>query len=152
MILSAVFLLGGCTSSSPSNGQFFTVADAGWHYDQTFTLNAERDTMFEKGDIIDLTVRHTGGYSYANLWVELSYTSNDSVVADTFNIAITDNYGKWIGRGSGSIITRTESLSPRLTPDCNSQFGVRHIMRVDVLDDVEQIGIVLRKPESDDSL
>lgn len=139
--IAVVAALMTACSIDDNSGDFFSLPDAKWHYGKVFTFNEQRDTLGEDIESVDLTIRHSGNYAYANLWVELSYTANDSVVADTFNIQLSDDYGKWVGSGAGPVKTRTETLPLRNVPDAWSSFGVRHIMRIDVLDDIEQVGL-----------
>lgn len=132
-----------CDTAGSNPGQFYTIDDAKWAYGNTLTFNEHGDTLPGTVTAAAISVRHTNEYPYANLWVELSYQSADSVVSDTFNITFADEYGRWFGSGSGPVITLTDTLRPRLTPDPASKFALRHIMRVDVLTDIEQIGLAL---------
>lgn len=130
----------GCDSPSGIPGRFFTVSPEGWKYGDTLFYNAGHDTVGNIDRLV-LSVRHSDDYPYANLWVELSYENSDTLVADTFNVVLADAYGKWLGSGSGPVRMLCDTVHPRHTPAVDARFGLRHIMRVDAVPDIEQIGI-----------
>lgn len=135
------FVASSCSSSDETPGQFFTLKNARWPYGQVLTFNEAKDSVNAGVEEAHISVRHTSNYSYANLWVELSYNSADSTVADTFNVLLSDSYGKWLGSGSGPVVTRVDTLRLRHTPDIATSFKLRHIMRVDTLENIEEVGM-----------
>lgn len=141
-LLTVCAAITACSRPEHSPGTFFTIDDASWEYGDTLVYNAERDTILGTTDALMIAVRHTNEYPYANLWLEVSYTAAaDTVVADTFNITLADDYGKWYGSGTGPVIMSVDTLRLRHTPAVDARYGVRHIMRVDRLGDIEQIGL-----------
>lgn len=136
LILSA-----SCDRTVGVPGQFFTIDDAQWPYGESFVYNPRGDTVGDSRGIVVFSVRHTNDYPYANLWIELAYNSSDTVVADTFNIILADEYGKWLGTGAAPVILKSDSLRLRYLPNPDASYYLRHIMRVDVLPEIEQVGI-----------
>lgn len=130
-----------CSVSNDMPGEFIGLPTDGWEYGSTLTFNAAGDTLTAPIDHIDFSVRHTNDYPYANLWVELSYAAADMTAVDTFDIRLADEYGKWLGSGSGPTILHTMAIRPRQVPAPGTSFVVRHIMRVERVDDIEQIGL-----------
>lgn len=130
-----------CTPSDSEPAQFLNVEEDGWKYGNVLTFNAGRDSLAFGDSDLRLVVRHTNTYPYANLWLEVGYLSADSLVTDTFDVVFADSYGKWLGRGAGPVITLTDTISLRNRPDDSSPFLVRHIMRVESLGQIEQLGL-----------
>lgn len=137
LIAAISVVAASCSAPESQPGQFLAVPDAGWEYGDT--LRYDVPTLATRD--IALTIRHADLYPYANLWIEVTYPSDDSIIADTMNINIADPYGKWLGAGSGPSIMRTDTIRLTHTPDTASTLGIRHIMRVDRLPSIEQIGV-----------
>ncbi len=96
---------------------------------------------------MSLAVRHTNGYPYRNLYLEVSYPdrdSNSTLMRDTVNVELADIYGNWHGSGLGTSFQFSMTLNDNfLLSDRSSEIRVRHIMRPDPVTDIEQVGIVL---------
>ena len=88
-------------------------------------------------------VRHTAGYAYSNLWLEVSYPSADSLPPDTVNVRLSNSFGDWYGKGLGLSYQLTDTVGRRLKLSAPATLSVRHIMRVDRLEDIEQIGVLI---------
>lgn len=130
-----------CERPTVLPGEFKTISGADWEYGDTVIFNEHSDTIEGIVNALEFTLRHTDDYPYANVWMEVSYRSGNLPVADTFNIKLADEYGKWFGFGSGPVRTVTDTLRLRYLPDQTSRYGLRHIMRVDVLPEIEEIGV-----------
>lgn len=153
MIFVGAFFFISCEKSAEPTGEFISTNPDGWNYDETLIFNEECDTLvdtdFYSQNLAEapslknalLSVTHTYDYPYANLWLEIAYLSADSVMTDTFNITLSDKYGKWLGSGSGPVVTRADTIRFRHNPNINSQFRLRHIMRLDALADIEKVGL-----------
>lgn len=62
---------------------------------------------------------------------------------DTLNIELADVYGRWHGTGFGPSYQYETPVGVPLPLGDTSRISVRHIMRVDTLVGVEQIGITI---------
>ncbi len=116
------------------------------------TITDDGDTISIPDHIVNagqsrlaLTVRHSDAYEFANLWLELSYPSGDTTLCDTLNITLADKYGKWLGQGMGPAYQFTDTIASRHGINDNATVTLRHIMRVDTLHNIEQLGIKLIK-------
>lgn len=139
-IAAAIFVMFvGCTPPEPVGGEWKDIPDYGWRYGDTLTYNCGRDTL--EIDTIALTIRHTSGYPYANLWLEMSYETGDTTGADTLNIALADEFGSWYGKGSGVLFQQTDTIIPRRPVNVASPVRLRHIMRTDTVPEIQQIGL-----------
>lgn len=133
--------LSGCRRNGEYPGQFITIDNTRWEYGDTLTFNQSRDTIADDVIEVELALRHTEDYPYANLWVELSYLTGDTIEVDTFNIRMADDFGRWYGKGARPVVTLVDTLALNALPTPDTYFKLRHIMRVDALTDIEQIGL-----------
>ncbi len=123
---------------------FMSPEDTKWLYDElaVFRPDTLRDSVATGGTLL-LSVRHTNSYPYRNLWLELAYPADDStIVADTVNIVLADVYGNWTGKGMGVSHQLTDTVSTDFRLVRKKPVTVRHIMRTDTLEGIEQIGII----------
>lgn len=148
MLKPAVILCGLCgaliatsCSHNPAelSSSFMTIDGAEWAYGDTIKLQSPNQS-----GITRLTVRHTDSYPYRNLWLEVSQRllaadSTVSIVRDTLNIEMCDIYGQWNGSGFGDSYQLTVSLPHPLD---TTTVNVRHIMRVDTIREITQLGII----------
>ena len=132
--------LTACVKYQPAHSEWQTISAGGWPYGDTLRFNADRADSAAVGGVA-LAVRHTDSYAYSNLWLEVAYTHADSTVADTFNLVLADEFGRWHGKGSGVTFQFTDTVALSRRPDTASVIVVRHIMRVDTLHGIEQVGI-----------
>ncbi len=151
LALVAAVLAGACgITGSRGNGDdnyfsaFATFDSQQWEYGRpaVFHVDTLRDSIARGGTLI-LSLRHTDGYAYSNIWLELAYPDTDSTLrADTFCINLADNYGRWLGHGTGPSRQFTDTLSRDFTLRRGADLRLRHIMRTDTLANIEQAGIV----------
>ena len=143
----------GCSEATHPTGTFVDVPVEGWAYGENFAFPAIKNdslTAIPDSTRLVLAVRHTNDYEYANLWLAVSYrTREDSVVADTVDIKLADDFGKWYGSGIGLTVMRYDTLTLRHPRRVLSEVDVRHIMRVDTIRGIEQIGVLPVVLESD---
>lgn len=124
---------------------FKTVPARGWAYGEA--LEFEPTPTPDSAGVharVAVAVRHTDAYIYGNLWLEVStpLPGCDSVTVDTVNITLADVYGKWQGRGVGVSYVAVDTLPGLRFCEPGRPATVRHIMRVDTLSDIEQVGLV----------
>ena len=86
---------------------------SGWHWGQgkKFTFTIEDSTYYYS---LSCGLRITSGYSYSNIW--LLYRLNGPVVSqkNQFEIVLSDNTGKWLGKGQGNLISYETPFAGRL--------------------------------------
>lgn len=140
--------LGACAPGQNDFCEFRQLPEKGWAYGDTLCFTPLfADSTLSAMPVIAL--RHNNAYPYSNLWLELTRTGADStsVICDTVNVRLADIYGRWEGHGFGASYQFTDTLST-VAPVSNRQtITVRHIMRVDTLHDIEQIGILFVSTE-----
>ena len=130
-----------CADSNRST-EWADIDNSAWPYGKKIVFNAQH-TDLTAAETVLLTIRHNDAYAYANVWVELKYRSPqaDTLVADTFNVRLANSFGRWLGKGNGTLFSRSDTLALRHKVTPGSGFVLRHIMRVDTVRDIEQIGL-----------
>lgn len=153
MVFAAVVALAASCGITGSRGNgvdnyfsaFETFGNQQWYYASPafFRVDTLRDSVASRGDLI-LSLRHTSGYAYSNLWLELEHrhVSGTPAVRDTFNIILADRFGRWRGHGTGPSVQVTDTLSRDYSIARGDTLVLRHIMRLDTLANIEQAGIV----------
>lgn len=118
----------------------------GWVYGDTVLLNPldpslpDNDSLV--GGTLKVALRHGNSYRYSNIWLEMTYhTADHRMIRDSINLRLADVYGRWLGSGFGASYQQEVLVSPMTVIDLTQPVALRHIMRVDTLCGVEQIGI-----------
>lgn len=141
-------MLVACMPDDNMYSEFATMPGAQWLYTDSleFTPSETADSLV-RGTLL-VAVRHTHGYRYRNLWLEVALPRSgagaDSLppVRDTLDIQLADSLGRWLGRGSGASFLLTDTVARHFTLRKGAPIRVRHIMRLDTLPDIEQVGAV----------
>ena len=140
VILLVCIALCACKPKVNDFSVYTNIEPSGWKYGQSYDFEPVQQDSIVSGRL-KLNVRHTGDYSYRNLWLEV--TLRDSVIerVDTVNLLLADPFGNWFGTGVGTDFQLSSTLADtiRLCPPV--KISVRHIMRSDDLKGIEQIGL-----------
>lgn len=145
IILPLLLHLSACTHTHRQYTAWHPLPPAGWAYGDTLHLNP-LDTTLHGNDTtltrpLSLTIAHTNGYPYANLWLEITYRGPHTAYRDTLNLRLADNYGRWLGQGIGTTYQHTYTITPAANLDLRHPIDIRHIMRLDTLRGLDAIGI-----------
>lgn len=142
-------LLASCSGHNNDYSAFSTIDPEGWDYARTYVYRPAIADSLADG-LLRVAVRHTNDYPYRNLWLEVSYQvqAPDSTIsfrADTVNMHLADIYGNWLGSGLGASYQKADTVRTdfRLIP--GAPIRLRHIMRVEQLEGLEQVGIIFEK-------
>lgn len=136
-----ILVMGACSHPEGEMADFKEISNDGWAYGDTIAFALPADTLPEARRLA-LAVRHSASYPYANLWVEVTVPAGDTAWVDTVNVRLADRYGRRLGRGAGVSFIKVDTLPSTYTLVDTASVFVRHVMRVDTLPDVEQIGIL----------
>lgn len=128
-----------CSEPHTVNSEWRDLPSYGWRYGYIYRFNNNGDTI--PADTLVLSLRHSSAYPYANVWLEVKYDTPDSVCADTVNMQLADEFGHWKGIGSGLSFQKSDTLLPSQKLRPGSKVQVRHVMRMDTLPEVQQIGV-----------
>lgn len=138
--------LGACTPGHNDYSDFKNIDPKGWAYADTLKFKVDIDSA--STGKLSLALRHDNNYGYSNLWLEVSHRIDSTTVdCDTLNITLADIYGRWNGKGIGTSFQSETIVNTdyRLTEGDSIQ--VRHIMRVDTLEGISQIGLLFLSNE-----
>lgn len=146
-LLLPVLLLASCTVPE---GLVFDetkpVRNRSWHWNDSlsFTANLE-DPAYEYRLI--LTMRVTGAYRYANMYVLLHTQGPDGNTLKQYPLLLADNTGRWLGKGIGDLISFELPLEDRfrIQKKGNYRFSIRQNMRDENLLNVSDVGLRIEK-------
>lgn len=141
----AIALLAACASDA-ERGSFKSVGAHGWEYLDTVALMPDTAAADSAAPICNIAVdvRHTAGYAFSNIWLELTYTpSGCDTRRDTFDMRLADPVGRWLGKGLGVGHQKVDTLVRGVALDPRMPVTLRHVMRADTLAGIEQAGIII---------
>ena len=136
------FLIAGCSDNiafQDSKG----FPSYGWDKDSVVVFDyAATDTVGTYDIIID--IRNDGNYRYQNFWLFVNSVSPDLVeFRDTLECVLADNYGRWIGKGGGSLYQLPVSFMRQIKFPKSGiyKFELIQGMREDTLAGIHDIGL-----------
>lgn len=140
LLLGVLFLLSSCNENAVFNAHK-TFSSEGWemYNTQQFDVEIEKTTHYN----IDIFLRHDNQYKYRNIWLFIDHINPDSTTTtDTINITLADEFGNWVGGGTGSSHQAEENYLHLHTLDS----GTHHIkitqgMREYKLKGINNIGV-----------
>lgn len=140
--------LGACSSRQNDYSEFRNLSPSGWIYDDTLSFITDIADSVATGTLT-VAVRHNNNYPYSNLWLGLTRRSGVQTTSrDTLNLRLADIYGRWYGNGFGATYQYSDTVHGITRLSRGDTITVRHIMRLDTLPDVEQLGITFVSTES----
>jgi gliding motility-associated lipoprotein GldH len=140
-----IILFASCTDNSMFR-QSKQIAADGWNKDsivQFAVLVADTISEFD----IYINIRNTNDYPLQNLYLFVKTTSPRGIsIADTINLFIADDYGRWTGK-SISRIWENNFLYLESVKFANSGkyiFEIQQGMRYDILNGISDTGIEIK--------
>ncbi len=147
MVLSIMALMAVSCGESAVYQSSKTLPKEGWRkYDVVSFDYDSKDTVGEYQILVD--IRNNDEYPFQNFWLFVHSMSPDSVeYSDTLNCVLADNYGKWVGRFSGSMYhVPVEFIhSTPFKKEGIYHFDLVQGMRMDTLPGITEIGIRIVK-------
>lgn len=141
-------LFQACGVSGDDYSEFRRLPENGWLYGDSVIFTPQIEDSTAVGKLI-VAVRHNNSYAYRNLWLEVTrHDASGKQHIDTVNMQLCDRYGRWHGRGFGAEYQHADTLSGFTRVIKDSSIVVRHVMRVDKLADIEQIGVTFVATEN----
>lgn len=139
-------VLTGCEQRHGSYSHFVNLGDRGWAYANSVKITPEGLDSIEMRRM-EVAVRHDNDYPYRNIWLEISYSTSGKLVRDTVQLMLADPYGRWLGKGFGPSYQISLPLGARFRIPDSTEIYIRHVMRVDTLKGIEQIGLFVNSAE-----
>ncbi len=112
---------------------------SGWRYADSLKFVPVHADSLCRGRFV-VAVTQTDEYPYTELCMEVTMTDGEIHRNDTVAIRVVDDFGGWTGRGIGGSFQLTDTLSP-LTHVSGNPVTVRHIMRIDTLPGIRNVGL-----------
>lgn len=139
-LIAALTGLSGCRMGPDDFSMYHDIDSAGWQYGDTLKYTFVPADSVVTGDMA-LSLRHTNDYIYSNIFLEVTITDSLTSRCDTLAVTLADDFGRWHGRGIGTDFQVTDTIARGVTLRRPVNISVRHIMRDEVLPEVEQVGI-----------
>lgn len=143
---TGVFIFSSCDRTRIYE-KYKSIENAGWQKDSLVVFKLPVYDTSQNHNLL-IGIRNDVKYPYRNLWlfVEILPPSGETI-KDTFEIALADPSGKWLGKGIGGIKTRQAIYRRNVYfPDTGSySFSIQHGMRQDVLQGIHDIGLRVEK-------
>lgn len=131
--------------------EYVEIPDRGWYKDSVISFEVEISDTSSGYDLM-LYLRNNHNYPYSNIYFFRSVASDRGMeFGDTSEYLMADPYGKWLGKGTGSI--RSHEWPYReskvfFNKSGTYTFNIQHAMRTDYLEGVESIGLGVFKAEN----
>lgn len=145
------FILFSLLLSSCQNNEVFNDAkilpEEGWDKNNIVRFDyLANDTSSTYNIIVD--IRNSHEYSYQNFWLFIQSSSPDSIIfKDTLECVLADNYGRWLGKSSGSMyhlpvlfLREVKFVKPG-----HYNFAIAQGMRNDTLIGIKEVGLRIEK-------
>ncbi|MDR2652621.1 MAG: gliding motility lipoprotein GldH [Prevotellaceae bacterium] len=148
-ILACIIILFASCIDNSIYRQSKPIATEGWHKDSIAQFAVPVTDTINEFDI-SISIRNTNDYPLQNLYLFVKTTSPRGIsIADTINLLIADDYGKWTGK---SISRIWENNFPYLKniKFANSGkyiFEIRQGMRYDILNGISDVGIEINRKQ-----
>lgn len=128
------------------------LSEEGWPKYKVISFDYDsKDTTGNYRILVD--IRNDNNYPFQNFWLFVHTMSPDSVeYSDTLNCVLADNYGKWVGRSSGSMYhVPVEFIhSTPFKKTGTYHFDLVQGMRMDTLPGIKEIGIRIVKDNGEE--
>ncbi len=105
VLLFTLPLFHSCTTDENVVLNTFEKTDAGgwqWKQGKKFTFTVEDSTYYYS---LICGLRIQTGYSYSNIWMVYKLDGPVGSQKNQFEIVLSDNTGKWLGKGQGNLIS-----------------------------------------------
>jgi gliding motility-associated lipoprotein GldH len=148
LLICATLLLNSCTDENTVYDQNISLPKEGWYYKNRATFDIElNDSTYNHNFFINLRI--TPDYEYSNMYVLLylkTPTGDSSARRIDLNpLAASD--GKWLGKGSGSVISYRIPIFQNFVPKPTGtyHFEIEQNMRTNTLKEVLSVGMAVEK-------
>tara|TARA_B100000427_G_C15191583_1_gene456242 strand:+ start:55 stop:513 length:459 start_codon:yes stop_codon:yes gene_type:complete len=117
--------------------------EAEWDYTKTVIFNFDINDTSKTYDLM-MVFCNTLNYQYQNLYLIIETRhKNNTISTDTVHYNITDKYGKWLGKGGGSIKNNYFNYKNNVVFDQIGTYSLelKHGMRTNPLPGSSSIGV-----------
>ena len=127
--------------------KFYEISDNGWNKDSVLSFDFDiSDTLATY--TMTFLVRNTDDFPRQNLWLGTELLKDSNVLStDTTNLFLSDDYGKWRGRGAGSYFDNEFLYKQNVTfyKSGTYTYKVYHLMRFEDVKGLKYVGLKIFK-------
>ena len=121
------------------------VENGEWFRDSVLTFYLDTLRVDQKGEYnISLELTTSVLYPYNDIHLKIDHNLNDTIiVSDTIKYKVADEYGKWLGKGVGSLRQLSLPYKKDVWLDSTSRYELNlfQLMNANPLKGVEKVGI-----------
>ena len=126
---------------------YVEIPSTGWHKDSLAVFNIPVSDTLQNHNLI-LNVRNDVEYEYSNLWLFIEiHQPGGKTAKDTFEVALADATGKWLGDGFGGIKNKQAVFRTGIYFPVSGEYtvNIQHGMREEILTGITDIGFKVKK-------
>lgn len=139
-MIVALTAMSGCRMGPNDFSEYHTLGGNGWKYGEILNYDFTPRDSVVNGDIT-LSLRHSNDYIYSNIYLEVTIADSLQHRCDTIAMTLADDFGRWKGKGIGTDFQMSDTIARGITLHRPVKIAVRHIMRDEVLEHIEQVGV-----------
>lgn len=127
--------------------EYQSIPKSGWHKDSLAVFNFPISDTLQNYNLL-VSVRNEITYNYSNLWLFIEIDQPGGVaLKDTFELALADPLGKWLGEGFGGLKTRQVLYRRNIWFPVagNYKINVQQGMREEKLTGIRDVGFRVEK-------
>lgn len=149
-ILSSILIFASIIVSCDNNRiyeQYDSIPGEKWHIDSLKDFNFQIEDSLAIYNVI-VNIRNLGNYQFSNLILFVGTDMpGDKSIRDTLNCVLSDEKGKWLGSGFGSIWTSSVpyKVNVRFPRRGLYSIDIQHGMRAEALQGISDIGVRIEK-------
>ena len=127
--------------------KYKAIPEAGWHKDSLVVFNIPLEDTLQNHNLL-INIRNKTSYNYSNIWLFIEILQPDGeLLKDTFEIALADPSGEWLGEGIGGLKTRQAIFRRNVRLPVSGEYTVtlQQGMRQEVLKGIHDVGFRIEK-------
>lgn len=127
--------------------EYHPIFEGSWHKDSLVVFDVPVSDTLQNHHLY-INIRNDINYGYSNLWLFVKIKHPGGMaVQDTFEMALADPSGKWLGQGFGGLKTRQAIYrSSVFFPDSGDyKISIQQGMRENVLKGISDVGLRVEK-------
>ena len=127
---------------------FHELPETGWKYSEVLIDSFKVNNPDNYHQLL-ANIRINGDYQYANIYLKINITSPDSSQKEEIvTLTLADKTGKWLGSGSGDVITYQEPILGKQKFTKGTYYvQLEQYMRLEMLPNVVSAGIKVEQLE-----
>ncbi|MDD2380421.1 MAG: gliding motility lipoprotein GldH [Mariniphaga sp.] len=127
--------------------QYQKIGNSGWHKDSLVVFTIPVTDSLQNYHL-QIQIRHEKNYEYSNLWLFVEITQpGGKMIRDTFELALAEPSGRWLGEGLGGILTLQTNYKRNFWFPVAGEYSIsiQQGMRKEVLTGIHDVGVRLEK-------